>query len=59
MSGDGHSLAQVFEYVEGAVINKVRREGDDLYLELSDSRVMLFVAPQAVFCMRTDDRGLH
>lgn len=61
MSGDGHSLDAVFEYIRGSRIEKGRIDkAGDLYLELSDSRVMIIVAPMDVAVAQIiDNKGLH
>jgi hypothetical protein len=56
MNQDAYTIADISEYLRGATVERIRKEGNDLYLELSDFRVMIIEAPVLIAVMRYDAR---
>lgn len=56
MNQDAFAIADMSDYLRGATIEKLRKEGNDLYLELSDSRVMIIESPVLIAVLRYNER---
>lgn len=56
MNQDAFTIAEISDYLMGATVQRLRKEGNDLYLELSDSRVMIIEAPVLIAILRYDER---